>query len=170
MATRQTIIEQMWGAGPHLAEEDPEALAELRRRLVETGRGEELITYSELVQGIAFRLPSINGGRPFALGEDGEWSGLDRMVLGRFLGYLSAETYRDNEPGFLLSALAVLKETRQPSEPGFFGWTRQLGLLERPGEEATLTFWVEQVRLAQAWCRRQPRPAGAADARRRGRR
>ena len=159
MPTRQEVIRRMWGSGSHLAEDDPNALAEMRQRLIEVGRRDELITYSDLVHGITFRLPTVNECRPFMITRD-DWTDLNRMILGRFLGYLSAESYRDNDPGFMLSALAVSKETGQPSEGGFFGWARDVGLLEQQGEEAALTFWIEQVRLAQAWCRRQPRDAG----------
>lgn len=62
------------------------------------------------------------------------------MLLGRILGYHSAESNSDSDPEFRLNALAVLKDTGRPSAGDFFGWAREVGLLSRSGEEAATDF------------------------------
>lgn len=48
--------------------QDPAACAEIATRAASAGRAKTLITYSELVSGIDFHIPSVNNGRPFRLG------------------------------------------------------------------------------------------------------
>lgn len=67
-----------------------------------------------------------NEGQPFQLGELGEWTDLDRAILGNVLGCISVDSFLRG--GFLASALAVSKTTREPSE-GFKALAQDAGLL-----------------------------------------
>ncbi len=128
------------------AESDPDALAELKRRLEETGRSDDLITFSDLVRGVVFHLPNVNKGQPFQINTH-EWSVLDRAILGEFLGYISTLSYRKAK--FMASALAISKgnEYSRPSEH-FFDWMKSLGILAGRDPD---DFWQEQVKKAHAW-------------------
>ena len=128
------------------AESNPDALAELKRRIEDAGRREDLITYSELVKGVTFHLPNVNKGQPFQIDTRG-WSILDRAILGEFLGYISMLSYRKAK--FMASALAISKgnDYNRPSEH-FFDWMKRLGILS--GRDAD-DFWQEQVRKAHDW-------------------
>ncbi len=133
-------------------DDDPAALAEIRRRLEEAARDErgDLTTYSRLVKGIQFQLPTINNGRPFEM----DWSAYTPLysdILGHFLGFLSEQSYVQH--GFMLSAFAIAADLNQPSAP-FFQWARQLGALTRRDANAELDFWVDQLAKARAFYRR----------------
>lgn len=128
------------------AEGDPDALAELQRRIQDTARREDLITYSDLVKGVVFHLPNLNKGRPFQI-DIHEWSPLDRALLGEFLGYISTLSYRRAK--FMASAIVVGKDGYRPSEY-FFSWMKQLGVL---GGRDVDEFWQEQVSKAHDWFR-----------------
>ena len=132
--------------------EDPQALAILEERIAETGRNLGLITYSELVEGVVFRLPSVRGGEPFTI-ED--WTGLDRGVIGEFLGYISMRSYR--EAGFMASALVVNAAEYRPSDH-FFRWMAELEVLPRRDEDTVLAFWADQVNRAHNWYSQSRRP------------
>ena len=82
------------------AGQDSEAKAELTRRISEAGRRLQMITYSDLVRGIRFRIPSINSGQPYEI-DTADWTGFDRAMIGDFLGAISAESYAAG--GFLAS-------------------------------------------------------------------
>jgi hypothetical protein len=134
----------------YYADKDPDARAELARRIRERARrGEESepLTYSELVEGVVFRLPNVNGGVPFQLGMP-EWTELDRKILGEFLGYISKESYE--EGGIIASALVVSKTTSKPSE-GFRALMRQVGLLRGSKSDDATLLWVSELRKAQDW-------------------
>ena len=126
------------------AESDPDALAELKRRIEDTGRREDLITYSNLVKGVKFHLPNVNKGQPFQI-DIHEWSILDRAILGEFLGYISTLSYRKAQ--FMASALVVSKTEFKPSDH-FFQWMKQLGTLSSRDID---DFWQEQVSKAHDW-------------------
>ena len=126
------------------AESDPDALAELKKRIEDTGRRETLINYSDLVKGVTFHLPNVNKGQPFQI-DIHEWSILDRAMIGEFLGYISMLSYRKAK--FMASALVIGKDNGRPSEH-FFDWMKRLGILS--GRDAD-DFWQEQVRKAHDW-------------------
>src|SRR5437773_2313542 len=67
---------------------DGHALDLLEKRIADTGRKLGLITYSQLVKGVAFRLPNIRRGEAYSI-QTFDWSGLDRAIIGEFLGYIS---------------------------------------------------------------------------------
>lgn len=129
------------------ADRDPQALDEFRRRLAATGRRESLIDYSALVRGVAFHIPTVNGGQPYTI-DTQEWQDLDRDLLGDFLGFLSQESYERH--GFFSSALAVSKGDGTPSE-GFWSLMKQLGLVASGRSMRALEFWSGQVRAAHEW-------------------
>ena len=128
---------------------DAAARAELKRRLARVGRDEQLVTYSDLVAGVTFRLPNVQGGEPFRLGVP-DWTDLHRAIIGDFLGYLSMESWEQGE--FLASALAVSKTTTEPSE-GFRALLKEVDLLPAGGKIEPILFWSEQVRKAHNWFR-----------------
>ena len=57
------------------------------------GGGESFITYSNLVAGVRFNLPNIRGGERTI--DIGDWSELDRAMIGGFLGYFESGQMRD---------------------------------------------------------------------------
>lgn len=134
------------------ADRDPQALDELRRRLAATGRRESLIDYSALVRGVAFHIPTVNGGQPYAI-DIQEWQDLDRDLLGDFLGFLSQESYERH--GFVVSALAVSKADGTPSE-GFWSLMKRLGHVASGRGPRALEFWSGQVRAAHEWYAANP--------------
>lgn len=127
---------------------DMKANREIARRIAKCARRNGVITYSELVQGIDFRLPNVAAGAPFQLGELGEWTDLDRAVLGSVLGRISADSYLRAE--FLASAVAVSKSSREPSE-GFKQLVQEAGLLRNPRGDDFVLFWSEQLQKAYDW-------------------
>ncbi|MCA1614006.1 MAG: hypothetical protein LC800_07620 [Acidobacteria bacterium] len=129
------------------ADKDSVALFELERRIAETGRKLGLITYSDLVKGIDFHLPNIRNGEAYRI-QIYDWSGLDRAILGEFLGYISARSYR--ESGFMASALVVNSTGLEPSEQ-FFEWMERLGVLPDTNKNTVLAFWADQVHKAHNW-------------------
>ena len=129
------------------ADQDPDALTAIETRIAETGRRATLITYTDLVKGIDVCVPTVNGGQPFRLGVP-EWTELHRAIIGDFLGRLCVDTYQDG--GFMGSALAVAKETKQPSQ-GYRELMRKLGILTDRGDEEFLTHWSLEVSKAHGW-------------------
>ena len=128
------------------AENDPDALAELKRSIEDIGRREGWITYSQLVTGVRFHLPNVNNGCPFQI-DTHEWSILDRAIVGDFLGYISTLSYRKAK--FMASALVISKrkEYDRPSKH-FFDWMKRLGILAGRDPD---DFWQEQVKKAHDW-------------------
>ena len=97
--TRLEAIE--WVYGDH----DPVALAELSRRIAAVGRTrQDFLNYSELVDGIAFRLSNVTAGEPY---EIREWTNLDRNIIGSFLGRIVLDSHRRGR--FFASALVIGK-------------------------------------------------------------
>jgi hypothetical protein len=127
----------------HYADYDPAARAELERRLTDTARRGDLVSYSHLVRGVLFSLPNVQSS-PLELGVP-EWTDLHRAILGDFLGKISCASYE--QAGFLLSAVAVSGSSGEPSE-GFRALAKELGLSSTQGA-TYLDFWTEQVRQAQ---------------------
>lgn len=140
------ILAQMQAVNWTYADKDPGALEELRRRLEDAGRRTKLLRYSEIAQGVVFHLPQIRGGGPYEI-TTWEWSGLDRRIIGDFLGYLSMESWRDAQ--FMVSALVVSGVEYQPSDI-FFEWMKQLGVLPNLKQATVLAFWSDQVKRAFA--------------------
>lgn len=126
---------------------DPLALAELEQRIADAGRKLAMVTYSDLVRGVSFTLPSVKGGQPFQINTY-EWSGLDRAILGEVLGYISTRSYRNY--GFMASSLVVNKAEYKPSDH-FFQWMKTLDVLPDLDEDTVLRFWIEQVNKAHNW-------------------
>lgn len=127
---------------------DATANHEIERRIAQRAAKRRTIPYSELVDGVTFRLPNVAGGSPFQLGELGEWTDLDRAILGSVLGRISADSYL--RAGFLASAVAVSKSTDEPSE-GFKALVRDAGLLRSTKGDAFMLFWSDQLNKAYDW-------------------
>lgn len=130
------------------ADKDLSAIAELTNRIAETGRKFGLISYTELVSGVPFHYPNINSGQPHFISVFGEWSGLDRRIVGDCLGYISMQSYKQAK--FMASALVIARLESKPSDI-FFEWMKELGALPSTSEMAVLKFWSEQVNKAHQW-------------------
>jgi hypothetical protein len=135
--------EWTWG------DKDPVALDELEKRIAREGRKKGLITYSDLVKDVAFRLPNVRNGAPYTI-RVYDWSGLDRAIIGSFLGYISSRSYR--KAGFMASALVVNSGERKPSRH-FFNFMHALDILNNKSEDAVLAFWSDQVEKAHRYYR-----------------
>jgi hypothetical protein len=129
------------------AEQDFDAFAEIGRRVAEVGKRRDLLTYSELVSGIDFRLPTVLGGKPQRLGVP-DWGDLHRAIIGDFLGRLCMDTYMRG--GFMGGALVVASETRQPSD-GYRNLMRIVGVLPGRGDSEFIEHWVKETSKAYDW-------------------
>jgi len=76
------------------------------------------------------------------------WSGLDRAILGDFLGYISMRSYE--EAGFMASALVVSRSEYKPSDL-FFEWMKELNVLPNTDKDTILAFWADQVNKGHNW-------------------
>jgi hypothetical protein len=130
----------------HYGDKDPDALEALEKRVADVGRRRGLLTYSQLVQGIEFNLPNIAGGPRFI--DIGDWTDLDRAMVGSFLGYMSLRSYE--EAGFFSSALVVTKLDGSPSE-GFYALLRELGLIASSKSDKAMYIWADHVAKAHTW-------------------
>lgn len=130
------------------ADKDIDAIQHLTERIAETGRKFSLISYTDLVSGISFHYPNINSGKPHFISVFGEWSGLDRRIVGDCLGYISMQSYK--EAKFMASALVIARLESKPSDI-FFEWMKELGALPSTKETDVLKFWSDQVRKAHQW-------------------
>lgn len=130
------------------ADKDLAAISELTSRIAETGRKFGLISYTDLVSGVPFHYPNINFGQPHFISIIGEWSGLDRRIVGDCLGYISMKSYKQAK--FMASALVIARLESKPSDI-FFEWMKELGALTSTSEMAVLKFWSEQVNKAHQW-------------------
>jgi hypothetical protein len=140
--------QQAWA----FAEQDFDALAEISRRVAAIGRQKGLLTYTELVSGIDFRIPTVLGGKPQRLGVP-DWGDLHRAIVGDFLGRLCMETYLQG--GFMGGALVVASETRQPSE-GYRNLMRTVGVLHGKSEDEFLSHWSCETNKAYEWYAQHP--------------
>jgi hypothetical protein len=130
-------------------DKDPGALSTLEQRIAETGRSLGLITYSELVADVVFHLPNVRNGEAFKINTH-QWTGLDRAVLGDFLGYISTRSYQN--AGFMASALVVNGKDYRPSDH-FFEFMRWLEVLPDTLDSTISRFWIDQVNKAHNWYR-----------------
>jgi hypothetical protein len=128
-------------------DKDSNALAILEKRIADTGRDLKLVTYTDLVKGVDFRLPNINNRNPYQINTY-DWSGLDRKIIGDFLGYASYRSYVKH--GFMASALVVNRDEYRPSWH-FFSWMKDLNVLPDLEESTVLAFWIDQVNKAHNW-------------------
>lgn len=147
MTASPEVIRQLDAIQWKFAESDLAARADIAERIARTGERSVLITYSDLVAGVTFRLPTVSGGDPFQI-DTQDWRDLDRAILGEFLGHISSETYRQH--GFFASALVVGKDDRRPSGP-FFKWIRDLGLIRSRGSDAEDRFWWDETSKAHTF-------------------
>ena len=144
IANKMSSLEWTYG------DKDPEALSLLEESIAESGRKLGLITYSELVRGLDFHLPSIRKGEAYRI-QTYDWTGLDRAIVGDFLGYISSRSYLN--AGFMASALVVAgggEKAYEPS-PHFFEWMERLGVLPNLHRDTVLAFWADQVHRAHNW-------------------
>ena len=139
----ETLDEIEWLYG----DKDPDACDILLSRIEAVARRQGMIHYSDLVEGVTFRISTLKQGEPYMI-DTTEWAGIDRRLLGDFLGYLSAASFRAN--GFMISALVIGKSESMPSAH-FFEWMEQLGVLPDQKEDTVLAFWAGQVRDAVAY-------------------
>ena len=147
MTQIDTIAQKLQKVQWLYGDKDPVARAEMLDRIVATARKLGLITYSDLVQGLTFRLPNIQNGAPFRI-DTRDWTGLDRRVVGDFLGFISMESYLRG--GFMASALVVSRQTFAPSDL-FFEWMEELKVLPNLRQDTVLAFWADQVNKAHQW-------------------
>ena len=141
------IQEQLDAIEWEYGDKDPAAIAELTSRIEEKGRNFGLISYSDLVRGIEFHFPNINGGKAYRI-DTYDWSGLDRRIIGDCLGYISWRTY--TQAKFMATALVIARLESKPSDL-FFEWMERLGVLPNTKEDIVLAFWVTQVKKAHHW-------------------
>jgi len=134
-------------------DKDEDANRELAYRIARRAAQRRTIEYSELVVGVTFRLPNVRGGTPLQLGELGDWSDVDRAILGSVLGRISADSYARG--GFLASAVVVSRATHEPSE-GFKKLVRDAGFLGRTDGDAFMLFWSDQLNKAYDWFNAHP--------------
>ena len=143
MTPDPSIIRRIEAHEWRYSQEDPAALEALRFRIDQCGRRGALISYSDLVSGVEFRLPSL-WPQPHSI-DVHAWSGLERKVIGDFLGCITTDSYRQHD--FMASALVVGKHEDHPSDH-FFEWMEFLHVLPNLHPDTVLRFWVEQVRAA----------------------
>lgn len=130
------------------ADQDPVAVAILEERIAQAAISEErLVSYSDLVRGIEFKLP---GGESYEI-RDFQNYGFDSQLIGDFLGYICMRSYE--KAGFMASAVVVTKEAGELSipSPPFFKWMVELGVLKRADGDRALEFWVEQLDKAHTY-------------------
>jgi hypothetical protein len=140
------IIERFQQIAWHYGDKDPVALAILEERVAAAGRKRGLLTYSQLVAGVPFNLPNVKGGEWKI--DIGDWSDLDRAVVGSFLGYMSYRSYQ--QARFFSSALVVSKLEGLPSE-GFYALLKELGLIASSRSDKAMYLWSEHVGKAHTW-------------------
>lgn len=131
-------------------DKDPNALGILTDRIAETGKNQDLIPYSTLVEDVEFVLPNLQGGKPHRI-KTYDWTGLDRKIIGDFLGFISKESYL--RAGFFASALVIGKLEYKPSSH-FFEWMEALEVIPNMSADSVAKFWVEHVNMAHDWYRR----------------
>jgi hypothetical protein len=146
ISSKLQVISWKW------ADSDPDALTKLETRIAEAGRRLGLITYSDLVQGILFKVPGVHGGNPFDI-DVHAWTELDRVLIGDFLGLVSARSYARAQ--FMASALVVSKGEYKPSWH-FFQWMKTLDVLPDLDDDTVLAFWAGEVNKAHKWYKAHP--------------
>jgi hypothetical protein len=144
------ILERLMAIRWTYADNDAAALLELKFRIAARARtGNPIQTYSDVAGGVMFRLPNVNEGQPFELGE---WRSIDRAIIGDFLGRLDVDSYQAGR--FFASALVVHGErglaAGRPNR-AFFDLALRVGLLLEDTGPARERFWFQQVAAANAW-------------------
>lgn len=130
------------------ADKDLNAIAALEARIETAGKKFGLISYSDLVAGLPFHYPNISGGAPHFITNYGEWTGLDRKIIGDCLGFISMATYKKAK--FFGSAIVIARLESKPSDI-FFRWMKEMGVLKSTKEDDVLIFWANQVKRAHHW-------------------
>ena len=143
-----TVLEAFQQIEWSYAEDDPSALAQLERRISRSGRRGDLLTYSQLVDGIEFDLPRL-ADRPHKI-DVHSWTQLDRTIVGNFLGYISMRSYE--RAGFFASSLVVNKSDHLPGD-GFFGLLHAIGLISAKDDVRGPIIWDEHLQKARDWYR-----------------
>ncbi len=129
------------------ADQDLDAVISLEERIAETGKNGDLIPYSDLVRGVLFNLPTVND-KPFYITSH-DWTGLNRKILGDFMGYISTRSYVAH--GFMASVLVVNKIGDQKPSDIFFRWMQSLGVLPDGKPSTRDKFWSDEVKKAHRW-------------------
>jgi hypothetical protein len=124
------------------AKSDSAAVYELEWRMTKKAREKAFLNYSELVDGVFFRIPTINGGLPYRI-DVRDWKDIDRALVGEFLGFISMRSFEKH--GFMFSAIVIGKDSNQPS-PHFFDWVKKLGLLEDTSQDGALSYWAKEFK------------------------
>jgi hypothetical protein len=151
MAESDPIIERFHAIAWKFAPQDPTALSELEGRVALAGKKRGLLTYSDLVRGITFRLPSLR--EPNRKIDVMEWEDLDRAIVGDFLGFMSMRSYELGQ--FFSSALVVSKMDGSPGE-GFYSLLKELGLIAASKTDKAMYIWADHVAKAHTWYQKQP--------------
>ena len=133
------------------ADKDPIALAQLEDRIAQEARRRGLITYSDLVKGVHFRLPNL--AEKDLVIDVTDWRELDRAIVGDFLGYISLRSYEQG--GFFSSALVVAKLDGLPSE-GFYKLLKDLNLIGSSRSDKAMLLWSSHVGKAHTWYATRP--------------
>lgn len=153
MPSRKEILRKLdsieWDFAPH----DLVAARSMAERICRQGRVGGLIPYSNLVSGISFTLPNVNGGMPFLIDTDG-FTGINRRILGDLLGFISSASFRAAD--FWASSLVVSLTEYQPSDV-FFNWMEDLNILPDTKEKTVEEYWIAQVSKAEAWYKANPK-------------
>lgn len=126
------------------ADQDLNAYEIIARKIAKVGKERDVITYSDLVRDVTFKIKTINEGKDYHINVK-EWGPLDRALIGDFLGRLCVETYQRG--GFMGSALAYSESQNAPGK-GFFDFMKELGVLH--GQDLQV-FWKEEREKAYAW-------------------
>lgn len=141
------IAKKMMEIEWYFADKDLEALTKLEDSIRRRAEKSQLITYSELVEGVIFKIPTVNNGKPYQIITH-DWSNLDRLIIGDFLGYISTRSYIAH--GFMASALVVSKSDDQPSDH-FFQFMYSIGAISNKKPNTVFEFWIGEVKKAYAW-------------------
>ena len=129
------------------ASQDMVALKRLEQRIATTGRRQDLISYSDLVKGIQFKMNNVQQGQSYEI-DIADWQPLDRAIIGDFLGCISSRSYGTAK--FMASALVINQLEGRPSEH-FFNWMIEIGAMSSRTESAKLEFWAKEVNKAHSW-------------------
>jgi len=150
VASRDEILRKFAAMKWTYADKDHEARRLLADRIEQAGGRGDFITYSKLVEDVVFHLPNINNGDDYRI-HTYDWSGLDRRIIGDFLGHISMESYQAHD--FFASALVVSAEKSKSAMPSriFFQWMETLNVIPDLSENSVLRFWTEQTRKAFDW-------------------
>ena len=134
------------------ATKDPIACAAVAEALGRSCRRGRTITYAELARGVTFRLPEINGGRPYVIDilNQTQVSKRDQHILDDFLCFLSLQSMKG--ASILASANVFDPNDSRGASNGFFETARLLGVLtEVRGDMGELMFWKRELQKVHDW-------------------